>query len=348
MAFRLFRRFRIAPGLTLNLSKSGLSVSAGPRGAKITVGPRGIRQTVGLPGTGIHYTNHTGYSRKQQRSQNRPAMKQRPDIPTPESLLSLSLLRRALTSSEDLALIDGTLAVLKEDDLKALEHYEKAPNRADAGFMGGIISIRNNDFKRARDFLDRAYSQHAQLGSFFKEYGLTLDLEVHLTPELRVPIEPNEKGVLLLLTEIYQKYKMWDATATCLRRLMSIAPDDLTVKLSSAEFFVEVYKGSDEAYHRVLKLTEGIENVSELHAALLLYKARALSGLGLFTAARDTLTQALRRKKGRSHELLLALSYERALVYERLGRHRQARGELEKIYVQNPEFEDVANRLGLK
>ena len=56
MGFRLFRRIRVAPGISLNLSKSGFSVSAGVRGAHVTVGPRGVRRTVGLPGTGIYYT----------------------------------------------------------------------------------------------------------------------------------------------------------------------------------------------------------------------------------------------------------------------------------------------------
>ncbi len=48
----------------------------------------------------------------------------------------------------------------------------------------------------------------------------------------------------------------------------------------------------------------------------MIYKAKALRRLGLATAARDTLTEALRCKKGRSVELLRALRYERALVYE--------------------------------
>lgn len=56
MAFRLFRRFKIAPGITINLSKSGLSASAGVRGARVTLGPRGVRRTVGIPGTGISYS----------------------------------------------------------------------------------------------------------------------------------------------------------------------------------------------------------------------------------------------------------------------------------------------------
>jgi cytochrome c5 len=56
MPLRFFRRVRIAPGLSVNLSKSGASVSVGPKGAKVTVGPKGVRKTVGLPGTGVYYT----------------------------------------------------------------------------------------------------------------------------------------------------------------------------------------------------------------------------------------------------------------------------------------------------
>jgi hypothetical protein len=53
MPLRFFRRIRIAPGVSVNLSKSGASFSVGPRGAKVTVGPKGIRRTVGIPGTGV-------------------------------------------------------------------------------------------------------------------------------------------------------------------------------------------------------------------------------------------------------------------------------------------------------
>lgn len=58
---RLFRRVRIAPGLSLNLSKSGPSLSLGVKGAHVTLGPKGIRKTVGLPGTGVFYTSQAGW-----------------------------------------------------------------------------------------------------------------------------------------------------------------------------------------------------------------------------------------------------------------------------------------------
>jgi len=46
-------------------------------------------------------------------------------------------------------------------------------------------------------------------------------------------------------------------------------------------------------------------------------------------------------------ELLRALRYERALVYEDLGKPRRARSELEKLYAEDLDYEDVAARLGV-
>jgi hypothetical protein len=57
---RLFRRIQIAPGVRLNLSKSGPSLSLGVRGAHVTVGRRGVTRTIGLPGTGVYWTDRQG------------------------------------------------------------------------------------------------------------------------------------------------------------------------------------------------------------------------------------------------------------------------------------------------
>jgi hypothetical protein len=60
MGLRFYKRVHLAPGLSLNLSRSGPSLSMGVRGAHLTVGATGIRKTVGIPGTGLFYTSHTG------------------------------------------------------------------------------------------------------------------------------------------------------------------------------------------------------------------------------------------------------------------------------------------------
>ena len=53
MAFRFSKRIKIAKGISLNLSKSGIGMSAGVKGLRFGTGPRGSRFTASLPGTGI-------------------------------------------------------------------------------------------------------------------------------------------------------------------------------------------------------------------------------------------------------------------------------------------------------
>lgn len=50
---RLWRRKQVAPGVRVNLSKSGPSLTLGPKGGHVTYGPKGTTETVGLPGTGV-------------------------------------------------------------------------------------------------------------------------------------------------------------------------------------------------------------------------------------------------------------------------------------------------------
>ena len=56
LSLRFFKRIKILPCLTLNISKTGISFSFGPRGLKYTNGMHGERVTVGLTGTGLYYT----------------------------------------------------------------------------------------------------------------------------------------------------------------------------------------------------------------------------------------------------------------------------------------------------
>jgi len=53
MSLRFRKSIRLAPGLRLNVSKSGVGVSVGPRGASIGFGQRGTYANVGIPGTGL-------------------------------------------------------------------------------------------------------------------------------------------------------------------------------------------------------------------------------------------------------------------------------------------------------
>ncbi|NQU80369.1 MAG: DUF4236 domain-containing protein [Bacteroidetes bacterium] len=71
MSSRFQRSIKIAKGVRLNVSKSGLGVSVGPRGAKLSIGPRGVYTSMGIPGTGMSTRQKiSGPTNKSQKIQN--------------------------------------------------------------------------------------------------------------------------------------------------------------------------------------------------------------------------------------------------------------------------------------
>ena len=54
MGLRYRKRIRICPGITLNISKSGISTTIGPKGASVNFGKNGTYLNTGIPGTGLY------------------------------------------------------------------------------------------------------------------------------------------------------------------------------------------------------------------------------------------------------------------------------------------------------
>ena len=125
MSFRFWRRIRLAPGVTLNLSKSTASLSLGPRGAKYTISPRGNRATAGITGTGLLYAIHDG--KRAGRGGTAPA----PIVPQRDQL-KLGLIQRLMTPAEERRFVDGIRALNNGDQDAALSALEAARDLPDA------------------------------------------------------------------------------------------------------------------------------------------------------------------------------------------------------------------------
>ncbi len=308
MSFRFWKRIKIAPGVTLNLSKSGGSLSFGPRGAKFTVGSRGKRATMGIPGTGLFYTTPIpggkGGKRRSASSAATPTV-------SPKDHLTLGFFKRLVTPDDEEALVDGCRELVPGDENKALMYLKKATHLADGAYLAGFLSLKQAQQQKAADYLGLAAENPRRLGRYFDKYGISATMSLPITDEVSVHVGPDLRGVLLGLVEACQGQKHWADATACLERLRRLDPDDVVVKLSLAELLLEASSGDRNVYRKVVRLAEGIENETPVHTVLLFYKAKALHGLGLLDVARDTLTGALRRKKGRSGELLRAIRYER-------------------------------------
>lgn len=342
MGLRFWRRIQLLPGITLNLSKSGGSLSFGPRGAKFTVGPRGRRVTAGLPGTGLFYTRQLNQNTGRQRDRPAPP----PSVPARERL-DLNFFQRLITPAGEEALVDGCRALAQGDEAAALKHLRQATSLADGAFLAGFLALKRKDFDHAIAWLHQCLENSARLGRYFTKYGMAATLSLPITEEVTAHLGPDRRGVWLGLAEAHQGRGEIAAAIDWLEQLRRKDPEDVVARLSLAELLLERDADDRKTCHRVVKLAQDIDNESDLHATLLLYKARALRGLGMLTPARDALTRALRRRKDRPEDLLQALRYERAEVYAELGNKARARREWEKLYAEAPEYRDVAQRLGL-
>lgn len=319
--------------MTLNLSKSTASLSFGPRGAKYTISPRGNRATAGIPGTGLFYTVHD--RKTAQRSNSTPTT----TVPQRDRL-KLGFFQRLMTPADEKQFVDGIRAVNSGDTETALVALEAAEH-PDAAWMAGMLRLRQEQFDQAKAHFHTALAALDTLGSLFEKYGIAAQSSLPITPEIVAHVLPRERGTRLALVEIAQLEGDHNTAMQHIERLLEIDPSDPIVLLSFAELALD--QGTDRAVlDRVVRLTAAVENETPVDTAILLYRARALVAMAMPAAAVDVLTLANRRRVNRPQDLLLQIRYERAVLYEQLGRRAQAKREFDRIYAIDPDFEDVA------
>ena len=339
MPFRFWRRIRLAPGVTLNLSKSTASLSLGPRGAKYTISPRGNRATAGLTGTGLFYTVHD--SKRAGRGGAAPATA----VPQRDKL-TLGFFQRLMMPAEERRFIDGIRAINDGDQDAALAALEEARDLPDAAWMAGMIRLRREEFDRAKAHFQHALDRLDDLGVLFEKYEIAAQASLPITEDIFAHVLPRERGTRLALVEIAQLEGHLSDALAHIERLMTIDPTDPMVLLSFAELALDT-PDDRVLMDKVVRASTHVENETPLDTAILLYRGKALGALGLPNAAIDVFTLANRRRKDRPEALLHQIRYDRAVLYHETGQRARARRQFEGIYAADPGFEDVAERLGV-
>jgi len=339
MSFRFWRRMRLAPGVTLNLSKSMASLSFGPPGAKYTISPNGNRMTAGLTGTGLFYTVHDRKRAGRNGAAPAPRVQHR-------NRLKLGFFQRLMTPADERRFIDGIRALNDGDRDAALAALEEAGDLADAAWMAGMIRLRREEFDQAEALFQHALGMLNDLGTLFAKYEIAAQASLPITKDIFAHVFPRERGTRLALVEIAQLMGRPSDAMTHLERLMELDPTDPVVLVSFAELALDT--PDDRALmERVVRATVNVENETPVDTAILLYRARALAALSMPDAAIDVFTLANRRRKDRPEVLMRQIRYDRAVLYDQVGRKAQARREFERLYAADPNYEDVAERLNL-
>ncbi len=344
MSVRFRKSIKIMPGVRVNLSKSGPSLSIGGGGLTLNYSKMGVRTTADLPG-GLYY------SKLHSDGDSKPTASKAEQAP-PEEVVSQKLdtdfFDHIRMSEDEEHLVKGMKEFATGNAETALGHLSQATGIADGAFLAGALALSLEKYAESLQYLEKAAAQKDKLGERFRKYGISSEVEVPITEEISVLQEADERGLILLLAEAYQHTGNMERATDAMRELLKlIPPEDIVARLSLVEMLSDS-KGDDvETCKEIIGLVGDIPNETPFHTLLLLYKARALRKVGLNDIAKKTLSDALRRKKDRSSEVMNALRYERAILLEEMGQAAAARKDLEAIFASDPHFEDVAQRLNI-
>jgi tetratricopeptide (TPR) repeat protein len=350
MGFRLQRRVRIAPGLTMNISKRGLGMSVGPRGAKFSVGPRGRRESVGIPGTGMRYEVRQDWKKG---GSGGPAKKKGPQrvdslLPgsTAPAAANVGFLAKAFKQPFEKSFIEGAQCLSKGDQQSALAHFQSAaalnPACIDADLLSALMLINRQDYSAAAACLEKVTasgtSEFPLLSRYLGADGVHFDLPI--TEEVTADLRLDLRAAYLTLAEVYQQQgRLKDAVAV-VRQAVSRGYSDPVVRLSLIELYNDL-----EMDEELVAAAQGTENTDNVSLAIMFYLGQAMMRKGYYDAALTVLKAALAKRKDRSETLLLDTRYVLAQVYEKSGKKAMARKQYEQILAKDYAFRDAKTRV---
>ena len=348
MSLRFRRSIRIAPGIRINLTKTGLGLTVGPRGAHYSVHSSGRRtRSVGLHGTGLYYQSRSGGGGRRS-SSPRARMVQAPAPPRPRTVAETIPHPGLFASAAEKAYHAALLAHIAGDETTTVARFEEVlaadPTITSAHIFAGFAANSLGDVPRATAHLEAVVGGAHPLPDRFEAKYLasaaaTPSLAVRITDAVAAHVPFSELGAALGLAELYQDAGRLSEAIGVVQQIHTVVPDP-AVRLSLCDLLF-----ADKDYAGVVETSTGVVNGSDIELETLHLRAAAFAALGDNTAAMDAFRAALARTAGRDPGLLTAIRYDRALAYDKLGQKARARADLERVYAADPGFEDVKVRL---
>ncbi|MBN1434978.1 hypothetical protein JW921_09470 [Candidatus Fermentibacterales bacterium] len=261
--------------------------------------------------------------------------------------IRLGLLGRLTTSSPEIRLVDGFNFLIRGVPGRAMRYLRQAASISDALFLTGFLALRTGDLDSAEKDLTAAPLARGGIGRYFRKYGFEPELRVALRHGASCAVPLDRFGSMLMLVEISSRKPDIDRAISIAGDVCRLAPELLLARVMLAETLDLAGRSDKDTLEEVVKLGRAVENRGAVHAAMLYYKGKALRKLGIYTAALETLETAMMNPKLRTEELIKAATYEHALALEQSGNKLESRKQLEHLYAEDPEYEDIRKRLQL-
>ena len=327
MGFRMRKSMKIAPGVRLSVSKSGVGASVGGKGARYSAHSSGRRTTTlgsgVVPGACYQKSSGGGSSRSSARAreaaqQVAPPSGKKPGLFAPKGEKEL-------------------YKAIKAQDVKAIRqvgiyHRDfRLPSYSLAGLM--MLTSEPTD---AEQLLSEAFAtgKDPAEDKFVSSYLFTR-LELSIARGVTAELPASRDAVGLALAELKQDHGDLEGAIDVVEQL---EPTTYSA-VSLAELYAQTERWDD-----VIELTEGMKNEDDASALLSVFRGQAFRQQGFHDAAHEALKEALRSKSRAAPIRHMALA-ERAQNHLQQGKKGMARKDLERILAEDSDYPNVREEL---
>ncbi len=306
MGFRFYKRIKIFPGVSLNLSNKSASISIGTKGLKYTIGPKRQHFTIGIPGTGLYYTEKLNNKPKKESSKKIKTTSSRKSIPQEDVIIDFQ-------RNTNSFFLQGVHAYNQNNLGTALEYFQR-DGSYDAKFFIGLILIRQKKIHEAILVLEDIYKNaFTQLGNYVEQLQINPIIHFSISKEIIVSTTLNKITLLLLLTELYQAMNNTEKALEYIRIAIEIESENKLILLSLVELMYDfcIKIGQLSPINKIIENTNNIKLEDFISAGILYYRAMAFLMLDQKEKAKELFNLLLENPDILSTDLKLAIQQEK-------------------------------------
>lgn len=339
MALRFRRTLKIAPGLRLNFNKNSVGLSIGPRGAKYTINSSGRHTaSVGIPGSGLSYSESKGGGKRRPQT----------EAEIQEATAQANLLSRPnfLSSSSEKAFYSFAYYYLSPDQNVTYEERraqaealkQEHPDIAPYIDFTMLSHIASRDAKEALTICENLYNNATS--QFFdstiaKKYFDEFSAKIQIARGIFYTGDFQSNYLSYTYSELLQALGQPERALEVIQKVKDSPFKEIAV--------IDLYL-TLKRYDDVLLETEDVENIDDLSAIQLIFRAIAFRELNEHDLAIETFKLAL-AKKSRPESIRNYALYERACTYQAMGKKAQAIKDLNKILASDYDDEEARKKL---
>jgi hypothetical protein len=255
VGFRMRKSIKIAPGVRLNVSKTGVGASAGIGSARYSVhssGRRTVSARTGVPG--ITYQKSVGGGRRRA-----------PARPSPQAIAPPAPAKPGLFAPKGEKQL---YKAIKQQNVQAIMRVgDEHPNFRLASYsLAGLMLLTTADQQATRLLSDAFETGRDPADDRFVSKYLYTRLELSIASGVTAELPVNRDAVGLALAELKQDAGDLKGAIDVVEQLEPTA----YAAVSLAELYALVGR-----YDDVIQLTEGIANEDDASALLLVYRGLA-------------------------------------------------------------------------